>query len=670
MRRAPNLMQHNRITNPASSTGPSSSPNPTGGRIHKPEHEAARSAAHAWAGMPDDFDFRAPLRLLKRPPVAEHFGLTGDQLKVLQWHFDQTRKPDWQPGSRPVAGLPKWCACNDLSISPKSLDRIEFELACHGLIYWHDSASCRRFYKRDKATGRLVHSYGVDLSPLAALLPTIENAAKQIQELRNERIRLRHRISAIRRLTLNRIHALTPNDRIGHPIASSLLDDATALPSGSRLNKADLQTLQALEPIAERIQRDVDALFTSECDQRPDDNPVSPHRQDASDNKFGRVPTPLCGEGSITNTNHSRINNVVAATLSETPQPDPESAARPAPESGICSHPDPASSSSPQAPPKWLVLDSLSPRIACHLPITRPPGNSDLLEAANRARSTMGISPDAWREACNALTRDGAALAIIIIASRLDASEIRSPGGYLRGMIDKARLGQLNLARSLWGVVDRASPDICERQDRDALLPTAQSDTPPNIAPTRKACPPASRQTEPCLRPDLPSLEQQYALLSLSGDFADSVSLPFPKPLDPSQVAAAVRQILSSTAGSRDDVQPTLSSAWHSACAVVGEPAATSALLIVTAGASHGLCRKAPSQFFAEIIAGISKHALNLERAASSMLEALGIALDPSTIPSDAHPERRPGAPDNTVAANGKHAARPSSNPPLSGVTQ
>jgi replication initiation protein RepC len=46
-----------------------------------------------------------------------------------------------------------------------------------------------------------------------------------------------------------------------------------------------------------------------------------------------------------------------------------------------------------------------------------------------------------------------AAAAIAVIAAKRD--QIRSPGGYLRGMTDRARDGELYLIRSLWGLAQR-----------------------------------------------------------------------------------------------------------------------------------------------------------------------------------------------------------------------
>ena len=107
-------------------------------------------------------------------------------------------------------------------------------------------------------------------------------------------------------------------------------------------------------------------------------------------------------------------------------------------------------------PPAWLILDSLSPRLSRFLPAGRSPTADEFFEAANRTRSELGISPEAWREACTALSPAWASMAVVVVASRDDAGEIHtSAGGFFRTLTDRARLGTLNLAGSLWGVIER-----------------------------------------------------------------------------------------------------------------------------------------------------------------------------------------------------------------------
>ena len=78
---------------------------------------------------------------------------------------------------------------------------------------------------------------------------------------------------------------------------------------------------------------------------------------------------------------------------------------------------------------------------------------ADVVDAADRVRQHLGISRAAWIDACQAIGRYQAATAVAVIAAKRDS--IRSPGGYLRGMIARGRDGELHLLRSLHGLAER-----------------------------------------------------------------------------------------------------------------------------------------------------------------------------------------------------------------------
>ncbi|PSM15906.1 plasmid replication protein RepC [Nitratireductor sp. StC3] len=71
----------------------------------------------------------------------------------------------------------------------------------------------------------------------------------------------------------------------------------------------------------------------------------------------------------------------------------------------------------------------------------------DFLAAAEVARPLLGVSPSAWREACEAMGEVQAAITLAAILQRSD--QINSAGGYLRSLTDKAREGKF----STWPMV-------------------------------------------------------------------------------------------------------------------------------------------------------------------------------------------------------------------------
>lgn len=71
----------------------------------------------------------------------------------------------------------------------------------------------------------------------------------------------------------------------------------------------------------------------------------------------------------------------------------------------------------------------------------------DFLAAAEVARPMLGVSPSAWREACEVLGERQAAITLAAIYQRAD--EINNAGGYLRSLTDRAREGKF----SAWPMV-------------------------------------------------------------------------------------------------------------------------------------------------------------------------------------------------------------------------
>lgn len=66
----------------------------------------------------------------------------------------------------------------------------------------------------------------------------------------------------------------------------------------------------------------------------------------------------------------------------------------------------------------------------------------DFLAAAELARPMLGISPSAWREACEVLGEQHAAITLAAIYQR--AEQINNAGGYLRSLTDRARDGKFS----------------------------------------------------------------------------------------------------------------------------------------------------------------------------------------------------------------------------------
>jgi replication initiation protein RepC len=99
-------------------------------------------------------------------------------------------------------------------------------------------------------------------------------------------------------------------------------------------------------------------------------------------------------------------------------------------------------------------LMHLAPRLRAYLK-TPSPAWPEIVNAADWLRGELGISKSLWGDACQAMGREQAAIAIV---SAEPAEHFRStPGGYFHGMVAKAKSGELNLGRTIWGLRQAAA---------------------------------------------------------------------------------------------------------------------------------------------------------------------------------------------------------------------
>jgi len=75
----------------------------------------------------------------------------------------------------------------------------------------------------------------------------------------------------------------------------------------------------------------------------------------------------------------------------------------------------------------------------------------DLHRVAGQLRPMIGISEHAWHVAQDRLGKQVATAALVLVFEKHCAGEVASPGGYLRGMVEKAGAGELHLERSFYG---------------------------------------------------------------------------------------------------------------------------------------------------------------------------------------------------------------------------
>ena len=84
-----------------------------------------------------------------------------------------------------------------------------------------------------------------------------------------------------------------------------------------------------------------------------------------------------------------------------------------------------------------------------------------IVDAASDIASMLGINHSAWADACTVMGRFDAALAVLVLDRNRNhpTNPVRSPGGALRAMTERARSGDLNIDASIFAILRRSDID-------------------------------------------------------------------------------------------------------------------------------------------------------------------------------------------------------------------
>ncbi len=429
-------------------------PNPTGARVHYPEHRWAREAADEIDGIPENLDLFEALYYLERDDVADALGCGDCEVKHLRFLLRFAKgKGLLEAGKRPIVCLTKSRTSRLRRISPKKLNDLEYRLAALGAIHWKDSSNYRRYRTTDEH-GQ-VNAYGVDLAPLVKLIPVLKEKAEGLRREDAERRRLEDQVSAIRRHVRDELRQAMTRHGTDRDALQALLNRVQTLPDRRLMDRLDLEALRSSRSTAIAVQQNARALIDGTESETTDAVSQDSHEVQP---ELGSQGTPI-REATIINTRRESCTDVVAADPDHHPSADmpAASAAPPWPErgngsSGQASHlPEDI-----KGPAGEQVLEALSPRIARYLPPDRNPSMTDFVEAANRTRRDLKISPTLWAKARRSMSPGGASLALAHVAAKWDDGKIKeTPGAYFDGIVKRAMAGELNLGASLWGMVWR-----------------------------------------------------------------------------------------------------------------------------------------------------------------------------------------------------------------------
>jgi replication initiation protein RepC len=396
-----------------------------GCRRLSPAHVQVQAMAERFEGLPDGVSKGQALAAFKQ--AAQLLGLSPRLRDAVDVLFAFSAPQDWQPGARPIVWPSNRKLEITLGLGRRQVQNVLNALIRAKLITPVDSPTGRRWGHRDAKTGKIIEAYGFDLSPIALRHDEFVVVAQRAAAEERERAALRRRLT-IARKAIQQIaetaleHQLTDRDW-RYWLAEALTMVLTI--------RDDLpgEALQAVVTELERWRTDGEAALRAAFDSRQN------------------APAGAIECAPITTTNQPEADNSATSNLNSE---EPHSSQGDSPVSRDPVSPDPPQPPLPAVTPKFVL--AISPELKSYL-FTLSPNWTDIVEAADGLRQHLGISRPAWIDACQAMGRYQAATAVAAIAAK--GKTIRSPGGYLRGMIGRARNGELHLSNSLRGLARR-----------------------------------------------------------------------------------------------------------------------------------------------------------------------------------------------------------------------
>ena len=418
----------------------------TGWRKPTPGLGVAEQLAQAGEGL--SVPKNKALLAVKR--VAAHLGLKPSDMMLLDTFGAFTKPQDWEQGRRPIVWASNAYLMEQTGFSLSALKRHARRLVETGLIAFRDSPNGKRWGHRDDQ-GYIIEAYGYDLSPLAARTEEFAHLFAQIQDDRQFCQRTKRQITITRRIIRAKVDQALENALHGPWRELSAAFEALLgrLPRANAAPERLLDILEWLSELKERVDQAFQAAFT------PEDEVVenTPQTEDKMVNNTKEMTPKGASNGThILDTN--QLNPVSSNTL-ETRKAARAAQETPPPEPGESKD---ISWSTFGKKGQGSEIDIATIMQACpsFAEMARDLGGyvsdwEQLHRIAGQIRPMVGISEDAWAVSQQRLGPQMAAAALALIFDKFNAGEVASPGGYLRGMVEKAGAGELHLDRSFYG---------------------------------------------------------------------------------------------------------------------------------------------------------------------------------------------------------------------------
>lgn len=346
------------------------------------------------------------------------FGLSDRTITVLEalLSFHAERELD---GAAPIVVFP-----SNAELSLRSRGMADATLRRHlaalveaGLVLRRDSPNGKRYALRGRS-GEVESAFGFDLAPLALAAPQIHAAAEEARALANVCRRLRGEITIHLRDVAKIVEAGLAENRAGDWQRYAL----ALVPLSRRIGRqAAREALEARVGDLIRLRAQVESAYLDSLQEQEmsandanserhyQNSNTEPHSEKCQEKERKPAPVAEADRGELTPVNHGGPEGPTETKME---------------------------------PVALGYVLAVCPTIASYA----RDGISDwrdLLGTAGLVRSMLGVSPDAWEKARAAKGEMAAAAAVAAMLERAEA--IRSPGGYLWALTERAENGRFSV---------------------------------------------------------------------------------------------------------------------------------------------------------------------------------------------------------------------------------
>jgi replication initiation protein RepC len=386
--------------------------------------------------------------------AAPYLGFSPRVVHAIDWLFTFTQAQDWCEGSRPIVWPSAALQREALGLEATQVKALNRHLVELGLVTMKDSPNGKRYGRRNGPRGAIVEAYGFDLSPLYGRMAEFHVVADRGRALREEMRHLRRR-ATIARKGLMQILETAAEQGLTDPVWRTFESEGRAL-------ARSLKGVERVEEMAlgvaslERRQREARQCLENQLAEavRAEDKEVEtdpkgpeyrPHYNNYKASSHLKEDTVMASESS---------KSGVAPSVP--PDALPESrTGRPTGQGGASHVPEARTDHGTvlRISPEELV--QLAPRLKPYLRSSSPAW-PEIVDAADWLRHDLNVSKPLWGDACVVLGREQAAIALAVVSAKSPDYFRLSAGSYFHGMVQRAKNGQLNLARTIWGLRQNA----------------------------------------------------------------------------------------------------------------------------------------------------------------------------------------------------------------------